>query len=246
MEMKIIPAIDIIDGKCVRLTQGDFGQMKIYRENPVDVALEFQDADLEYLHIVDLDGAKKGKVVNWHVVEEIQSRTAMSVDFGGGISDDDEVEYLLELGISQINIGSLAIKKPDKFTHWLNKYGAENFILSADVRNENVMINGWLESADYRVLDLADQFIAQGLEYLTCTDIGSDGMLKGPNFELYKRLKERFPTLKIIASGGISSLDDLDKLKQLHLHGAIIGKAIYEGRISLKDLKKLTGHPLDL
>jgi len=246
MEMKIIPAIDIIDGKCVRLTQGDFGQMKIYRENPVDVALEFQDADLEYLHIVDLDGAKKGKVVNWHVVEEIQSRTAMSVDFGGGISEDDEVEYLLELGISQINIGSLAIKKPEKFTHWLNKYGAENFILSADVRNENVMINGWLESADYRVLDLADQFIAQGLEYLTCTDIASDGMLKGPNFDLYKKMKERFPSLKITASGGISSMEDLEKLKQLNLYGAIIGKAIYEGRISLKDLKKLAGHPLDL
>ena len=244
--MRIIPAIDIIDGKCVRLTQGDFGQMKIYRENPVDVALEFQDADLEYLHLVDLDGAKKGKVVNWHVVEEIQSKTALSVDFGGGVSEDDEVEYLLELGISQINVGSLAIKKPEKFTYWLNKFGAENFILSADVKNENVMINGWLESAEYRVLDLADQFIKQGLEYLTCTDIGSDGMLKGPNFGLYKMLKDRFPSLKIIASGGVSSIEDLEKLKQLNVHGAIIGKAIYEGRISLKELKDLAGHPLDL
>ena len=244
--MQIIPAIDIIDGKCVRLTQGDFGQMKIYRDNPVDVALEFQDADLEYLHLVDLDGAKKGKVVNWSIVEEIQGKTALTVDFGGGVSADDEVEYLLELGVNQINVGSLAIKEPEKFTHWLSKYGSDNFILSADVRNENVMINGWLESANYRVLDLADQFIKEGLSYLTCTDIGSDGMLKGPNFGLYEKIKERFPNLKINASGGISSLKDLEKLKRLGVHGAIIGKAIYEGRISLKQLKKMAGQKLGL
>ncbi len=244
--MKIIPAIDIINGKCVRLTQGDFGQMKIYREDPVDVALEFQEANLEYLHLVDLDGAKKGKVVNWRVVEEIQGKTALTVDFGGGISEDDEVEYLLELGINQINVGSLAIKQPKKFIHWLKKYGSENFILSADVRNENVMINGWLESANYRVLDLADQFIKEGLSYLTCTDIGSDGMLKGPNFDLYKRIKERFPNLKINASGGITSIKDLQKLKELGVHGAIIGKAIYEGRISLKQLKKMASQQLGL
>ncbi len=241
MQMKIIPAIDIIDGKCVRLTQGDFGQMKIYREDPLDVALEFQHADLEYLHLVDLDGAKKGKVVNWNIVEEIQGKTALTVDFGGGVSEDDEVEYLLELGINQINVGSLAIKQPEKFTSWLKKYGTENFILSADVRNESVMINGWLESANYRVLDLADQFIKDGLTYLTCTDIGSDGMLKGPNFELYKKIKERFPGLKVNASGGITSVKDLVTLKELGVHGAIIGKAIYEGRISLKQLKKAAG-----
>ncbi|HLZ16373.1 MAG TPA: 1-(5-phosphoribosyl)-5-[(5-phosphoribosylamino)methylideneamino]imidazole-4-carboxamide isomerase [Cyclobacteriaceae bacterium] len=244
--MKIIPAIDIVDGKCVRLTQGDFGQMKIYREDPVDVALEFQNADLEYLHLVDLDGAKKGEVVNWSIVEEIQGKTALTVDFGGGVSQDDEVEYLLDLGVNQINVGSLAIKEPDKFIHWLKQYGPENFILSADVRNENVMINGWLESANYRVLDLADQFIEQGLQYLTCTDIGSDGMLKGPNFDLYRKLKERFPTLKINASGGISSVKDLKELKELRVHGAIIGKAIYEGKISLKQLKKMAGPMLGL
>jgi len=244
--MKLIPAIDIIDGKCVRLTQGDFGQVKIYRENPIDVALEFQEADLEYLHLVDLDGAKKGNVVNWSIVEEIQGKTALTVDFGGGVSENEEVEYLLELGINQINIGSLAIKEPEKFTNWLSKYGPENFILSADVRNENVMINGWLESANYRVLDLADQFIKEGLTYLTCTDIGSDGMLKGPNFELYKKIKERFPNLKINASGGISTLHDLETLKEIGVHGAIIGKAIYEGRISLKQLKKMAGQKLGL
>ena len=244
--MRLIPAIDIIDGKCVRLTQGDFGQMKIYREDPVDVALEFQQADLEYLHLVDLDGAKKGKVVNWSIIEDIQGKTALTVDFGGGVSEDEEVEYLLELGVNQINVGSLAIKQPEKFIHWLKKYGADNFILSADVKDENVMINGWLESANFRVLDLADQFIKEGLTYLTCTDIGSDGMLKGPNFDLYKKIKERFPNLKINASGGVSSIKDLQKLKELGVNGAIIGKAIYEGRISLKQLKKMASQQLCL
>jgi phosphoribosylformimino-5-aminoimidazole carboxamide ribotide isomerase len=237
--MKIIPAIDIIEGKCVRLTQGDFGKMKIYREDPVDVALEFQEADLEYLHLVDLDGAKKGRVINWKVIEEIQSRTALTVDFGGGVKTDEEVEQLLELGVNQINVGSLAIKESEKFIYWLNKYGSENFILSADVKNENIMINGWLESANFRVLDLVDQFIRHGLEYVTCTDIGLDGMLSGPNFGLYKKIKARFPGLKINASGGISSIDDIKELQYMQLHGAIIGKAIYEGRFNLSDLKKI-------
>lgn len=240
--MRIIPAIDIIDGKCVRLTQGDFGQMKVYRENPVDVALEFQEADIEYLHLVDLDGAKKGHVVNWKIIEEIQQRTALAVDFGGGVQSDDDVEALLDLGVNQINIGSLAIKEPEKFIYWLNKHGSENFILSADVKNENVMINGWLESANYRVIDLVDRFINHGLEYVTCTDIGSDGMLTGPNLGLYKKIKARFPKLKINASGGISSIDDIKELQYLNLHGAIIGKAIYEGRFNLADLKKYNAY----
>lgn len=235
--MRIIPAIDIINGKCVRLTQGDYGKMKIYREDPVDVALEFQNADLEYLHLVDLDGAKKGRVINWNVIEDIQAETALTVDFGGGIKTDDEVQRLLDLGINQINVGSLAIKDPDLFSRWLDKYGSENFILSADVKNENIMINGWLESANYRLFDLVEQFIGKGLQYLTCTDIGLDGMLKGPNISLYKKLKARFPDLKINASGGITSVDDLKELSYIHVHGAIIGKAIYEGRIKLEDLK---------
>jgi len=240
--MRIIPAIDIIDGKCVRLTQGDFGQVKVYREDPVDVALEFQEADIEYLHLVDLDGAKKGQVVNWKIIEDIQQRTALTVDFGGGVQTDDDVDALLDLGVSQINIGSLAIKEPEKFIYWLNKHGSENFILSADVKNENVMINGWLESANYRVIDLVDRFIAHGLEYVTCTDIGSDGMLSGPNLGLYKKIKARFPNLKINASGGISSVDDLKELQYLNLHGAIIGKAIYEGRFNLADLKNYNAY----
>ncbi len=187
--MRIIPAIDIIDGKCVRLTQGDFGQMKVYREDPVDVALEFQEADMEYLHLVDLDGAKKGQVVNWKIIEDIQQRTALTVDFGGGVQTDDDVDALLDLGVSQINIGSLAIKEPEKFIYWLNKHGSENFILSADVKNENVMINGWLESANYRVIDLVDRFIAHGLEYvMEC--------LVAPTWVFTKKLKLDSRTLK--------------------------------------------------
>ena len=236
--MRIIPAIDIIDGNCVRLTQGDFGQMKVYRDDPVEVALEFQNADLEYLHLVDLDGAKKGKVVNWNVIEEIQEKTALYVDFGGGVKTEEEVERLLDLGVSQINVGSLAVKNPGKFIEWLKTYGGENFVLSADIKNEDVLINGWLESTGLRLFDLVDRFTKEGLEYLTCTDINTDGMLKGPNFDLYKKLKNRFKGLNVIASGGVSSINDLIELEKIKVYGVIVGKAIYEGRIKLVELKQ--------
>lgn len=235
--MRIIPAIDIINGKCVRLTQGDFGKMKVYNEDPLEVAKQFQAADLEYLHLVDLEGAKKGKVVNWDVIIELQERTALQIDFGGGVKTEEDVERLIGLDINQINIGSLAITEPERFTEWLGKYGAENFILSADVKDEEIMINGWLEPAKFRLFDLVDQYVKNGLAYLTCTDISKDGMLKGPNLDLYKKLKDRFPMLKINASGGITSLDDLHKLKSIGVDGAIIGKAIYEQKIKLEDLK---------
>ncbi len=237
--MRIIPAIDIIGGKCVRLTQGDYGKMKVYRENPVEVAKEFEDADLEYLHLVDLDGAKKGKVVNWRIIESIQEQTALKVDFGGGVKTEEEVEDLLEMGIEQINIGSLAVKQPDVFRGFIKKYGSENFILSADVRNDQIQLAGWTEASDITIYDLAAQFEKDGLEYLTCTDITTDGMLQGPNFGLYKKLKKRFPELKIVASGGISSVSDLEELNYIKIHGAIVGKAIYEGRIKLSELKKI-------
>jgi phosphoribosylformimino-5-aminoimidazole carboxamide ribotide isomerase len=237
--MRIIPAIDILKGKCVRLTQGDFGKVKIYNEDPLEVALQFQDADLEYLHVVDLEGAKKGKIVNWDVIIELQEKTALQIDFGGGVKTEEDVERLLSLDINQINIGSLAITEPEKFTRWLDVYGAENFILSADVRNEYVMINGWLESTGLRLFDLVDQYIKLGLEHVTCTDISMDGMLSGPNFELYKNLKSRFPKLKITASGGVTSLDDLKALKSISIDGAIIGKALYEQKIKLEDLKSI-------
>ncbi len=235
--MRIIPAIDIINGKCVRLTQGDFEKMKVYYEDPLEVAMQFQDADLEYLHLVDLEGAKKGKVINWDVIVELQEKTALQIDFGGGVKTEEDVERLLGLDINQINIGSLAITEPERFTEWLDKYGAENFILSADVKEEEIMINGWLEPAKFRLFDLIEQYMVHGLKYLTCTDISMDGMLQGPNLDLYKKLKDRFPKLKINASGGIASLDDLNKLKSIQVDGAIIGKAIYEQRIKLEDLK---------
>src|SRR5688572_26812886 len=185
--MKIIPAIDILYGKCVRLMQGDFDQVKIYNEDPLTVAYLFQDADLEHLHVVDLEGAKKGKIINWKVLTELQEKTALLIDFGGGVKTEQDVEKLLGLDISQINIGSLAVKEPAKFKQWLKDYGAHNFILSADVRGEEVMVNGWLKSAKTNLFDLVDRFTGYGLQYLTCTDISKDGMLNGPNVELYEK-----------------------------------------------------------
>lgn len=237
--MKIIPAIDIIKGKCVRLTQGDFGKAKVYRENPLEVAKEFEDADLEYLHLVDLDGARKGKVVNWSVIESIQANTALKVDFGGGVKTEEEVERLLDLGIDQINIGSIAAREPETFSGWLQKYGPENFILSADVKEEMVLSHGWTEQTSLTIYDLVAVFEKEGLEFLTCTDINSDGMLQGPNFGLYKKLRKRYPNLKLIASGGISSAEDLAELAYTNMYAAIVGKAIYEHKIELRELKNI-------
>jgi len=237
--LKIIPAIDIIKGKCVRLTQGDYGKVKVYREDPLEVAQEFEDADLEYLHLVDLDGARKGHVVNWGVIEDIQGHTALKVDFGGGVKSEAEVEHLLDLGIDQINIGSLAAREPETFSGWLRKYGPENFILSADVRDEMVLSNGWTEQTSLSIYELAARFEADGLEFLTCTDVESDGMLQGPNFGLYKKLKKKLPNLKLIASGGISSREDLAELAYINMHAAIVGKAIYEHKIKLPELKNI-------
>ncbi|HRI79585.1 MAG TPA: 1-(5-phosphoribosyl)-5-[(5-phosphoribosylamino)methylideneamino]imidazole-4-carboxamide isomerase [Cyclobacteriaceae bacterium] len=237
--MRVIPAIDIIGGKCVRLTQGDYGKMKVYREDPVEVAKEFEDADLEYLHLVDLDGAKKGKVVNWKIIESIQAKTALKVDFGGGVKTEAEVEELLEMGVEQINIGTLALQKPEVFIEWIKKYGSDNFILSADVKNEKVQLSGWVQATDTSIYDLTARFQEAGLQYITCTDINTDGMLQGPNFGLYKKLKKKFPNLKIVASGGITSLDDLEELKYIKVYGAIVGKAIYEHKIKLSELKTI-------
>ncbi|MDH4059076.1 MAG: 1-(5-phosphoribosyl)-5-[(5-phosphoribosylamino)methylideneamino]imidazole-4-carboxamide isomerase [Cyclobacteriaceae bacterium] len=238
--MKIIPAIDLVDGKCVRLTQGDFNKKKIYREVPSDVAKEFEEADLEYLHLVDLDGAKKGEVVNWKVIIDILEKTALKVDFGGGVKTTEEVDQLLELGINRINIGTVAVKEPEKLEGWMKEFGTENFILSADVRGDNVQINGWQNDTQLCVYDLVARFETSGLEYLACTDISTDGTLTGPNFGLYKKIKNRFPDLKIIASGGVSSIDDLIQLQYIKVDSVIIGKALYEGKIKLAELKPLT------
>lgn len=234
--MKIIPAIDLIEGKCVRLTQGNYGQMKIYREDPVDVAKEFEDADLKYIHIVDLEGAKKGKVINWRALENILVKTSLEIDFGGGVKTEEDVSQLLDMNINQINVGSMAIKQPEVFTGWMNKYGPSNFILSADVRDEQIQINGWQEGTNTNIFDMVSFFEKEGLQYITCTDISNDGMMEGVNLCLYKKLRNRFPKLKIMASGGVRDKDDLDKLKYIGMHGVIIGKAIYEKKIQLSEL----------
>jgi phosphoribosylformimino-5-aminoimidazole carboxamide ribotide isomerase len=237
--MKIIPAIDIIDGKCVRLTQGDYAQKTIYSENPVDVAKTFQDAGLKHLHLVDLDGAKAGAVTNWKVIEEITSKTSLQVDFGGGVKTEEEIEKLLDFGVAQINLGSIAIKRPYRVYEWMEKFGTEKIILSADVKDEQVKINGWQDDAAVGIEPFIKGFHLQGLHYVTCTDISTDGTLTGPNVFLYKKIVSWFPEIKLIASGGVGSIDDLYALRKTAVYGVIVGKAIYENKISLDELKAI-------
>jgi len=237
--MKIIPAIDIIDGKCVRLVQGDYTQKTIYNENPLDVARSFQDAGLTHLHLVDLDGAKAGKVISWHVIEEITRGTSLKVDFGGGIKTTNEVERLLDIGVGQVNLGSIAVKEPERITEWIKQFGADKIILSADVKNEMISIDGWQQNSMINIVTFLRDYIQRGIEHVTCTDIRTDGMLTGPNIELYKKILLSFPQLHLIASGGVASLEDLHELKLIGADGVIVGKAIYEGRIALEDLKNI-------
>lgn len=234
--MRIIPAIDIIDGKCVRLTQGDYTRKKVYNENPFDVARGFETAGLKYLHLVDLDGAKAGKVTNWKVIESICSGTSMVVDFGGGIKTDDEINRLFDIGVSQVNLGSIAVKDPRKVGRWIEAFGPEKIILSADVSDEKVAIAGWQEDSAITIGEFIRDYLKKEIKYITCTDISTDGMLQGPNVNLYSKLLKAFPTIKLIASGGVSSMDDLAQLKKINVDGVIVGKAIYEGRIRLEEL----------
>jgi len=234
--MQIIPAIDIIDGKCVRLTQGDYAQKTIYNENPLEVAKQFEAAGLKRLHLVDLDGAKAGTVKNWAVLQEIAAYTSLSIDFGGGIKKDKDLNIVFESGAAYATIGSLAVKEPDTFLEWLRVYGADKFILGADVKSEKIAVAGWLETTDINIYDFLQDYISKGILQSFCTDVSKDGKLEGPSIELYKNIVKKFPSLYFIASGGVSCLDDLTALKELGCSGAIVGKAIYEGRIALKDL----------
>ena len=231
--MRIIPAIDIIDGKCVRLTQGDYAQKKIYNESPLEVAKSFEDAGLKFLHLVDLDGAKAGKVVNWKVVESIAAATDLKVDFGGGIKTEDEVTRLFDTGVRQVNLGSIAVRNPALVESWIQQYGADTIILSADVKNEMIAISGWQEDSSISIFDFIKDYLTKGIRYVTCTDISTDGMLEGPNVDLYANLLDTFPGIKLIASGGVSDVKDLEKLKEIQVDGVIVGKAIYEGRVEL-------------
>lgn len=235
--MDIIPAIDIIDGKCVRLTQGDYGQKKIYNERPLEVAMQFEDAGLKRLHLVDLDGAKAGEVKNWKVLELLTAKTALTIDFGGGIKKKKDVDIVFESGAKLATIGSLAVKDEETFSGWIEEYGAERFFLGADVKDEKIAVGGWLETTDIWIYDFMEKYIQKGLKSIFCTDVSKDGLLEGPAVDLYERILERFPDIYFVASGGVSSLGDLEELREAGCRGAIVGKAIYEGRISLADLK---------
>lgn len=237
--MRIIPAIDIIDGKCVRLTQGDYAQKKVYNEDPLEVARMFEDSGLRHLHLVDLDGAKAKRVVNAKVLETIAQHTKLTIDFGGGIRTDEDIDTVLAAGAAQVNVGSAAVNDRALFLHWLAKYGPERIILSADVRGENVAVSGWQEGTAFNVFDLIADYQTHGLLYVVCTDISKDGLLQGSSIGLYERLMQRFPSLRLIASGGVTEMDELIRLKALGLDGAIIGKAIYEQRITLPQLQRL-------
>jgi len=235
--MRIIPAIDIIEGKCVRLTKGDYNTKKIYNENPVEVAKEFEAAGIQYLHVVDLDGAKASHIVNYKVLEQIASKTNLKIDFGGGLKSDKDLQIAFNSGANQITGGSIAVKKPEIFESWIAKFGADKIILGADCNNEKIAVSGWQEESDLEVISFIKNYQSKGISYVICTDISKDGMLEGPSFELYQRILENTPKIKLIASGGISTFDEIPKLAEMNCEGVIIGKAIYENRISLKQLE---------
>lgn len=236
--MEIIPAIDIIGSKCVRLTKGDYSQMKIYNEDPLEVARMFEDYGFRRLHLVDLDGAKKKKIVNYNVLEKIAGKTSLVVDFGGGVQSDEDINIAFECGARQITGGSIAVKKPDVFESWLKDYGPEKIILGADVKDRKIAVSGWQEKSELHIFDFLEKYLEKSVKYVISTDVSKDGMLKGPAFDLYEETLERFSGLKLIASGGISGLEDVEKLAEKPVFGVIIGKAIYEGRIDLKELSR--------
>lgn len=237
--MQIIPAIDIIDGKCVRLTQGDYNQKKIYNEHPLEVAKAFEGAGLQRLHLVDLDGAKAGAVKNWKVLEELTSQTGLVIDFGGGIKKEEDLKIVFDSGAALATIGSLAVKNETEFVAWMNKYGAAKFLLGADVKDEKIAVAGWLETTDVDIYSFTDKYVQHGIEQVFCTDVSKDGLLQGPSTALYQRIIARFPKLHFIASGGVATVADLHELQQIGCSGAIVGKAFYEGHISLNELQQI-------
>ena len=236
--MEIIPAIDIIDGKCVRLTQGDYSQKTIYNENPLEVALQFESIGIKRLHLVDLDGAKLGKIVNYKVLEAIATKTSLSIDFGGGIKTDADIDTVFNYGADLATVGSIAVKNKVLFFSWVKKYGANKLFLGADVKNEKIAIGGWFETTDISIYDFMEENLAEGIQHVFCTDISKDGLLQGPSIDLYKKIINKFPTINLTASGGVSNTTDLIELKNMRCSAAIVGKAIYEGRITMNELKQ--------
>jgi phosphoribosylformimino-5-aminoimidazole carboxamide ribotide isomerase len=234
--MTIIPAIDIINGKCVRLTKGDYAQQKIYNENPVEVAKQYADAGLQRLHIVDLDGAKAGTIVNLKVLQTIATATNLVIDFGGGVKNIDDVNNVLNAGASMVTIGSLAVKNQLLLSQWLLQFGKDKFLIGADVLNKKIKISGWLEDGGIDINEFIEQMLAMGAINIFCTDIAKDGVMEGPSLQLYENIIEQHSAINLIASGGVSNIDDVKNLQSIGCKGAIIGKAIYEGLITLKQL----------
>ncbi|MBF7091709.1 1-(5-phosphoribosyl)-5-[(5-phosphoribosylamino)methylideneamino]imidazole-4-carboxamide isomerase [Flavobacterium sp. ALJ2] len=235
--MRIIPAIDIIEGKCVRLSKGDYNTKIIYNENPLEVAKSFEAHGIEYLHLVDLDGAKSSQIVNYKILEQIATKTSLKIDFGGGLKSDADLKIAFESGANQITGGSIAVKNRAIFEKWIAEYGSDKIILGADANNEKIAVSGWLEDSNEDLVPFIQAYQKKGIQYVICTDIAKDGMLEGPSFDLYTKILTEAKEIKLIASGGISTFDELPKLAELGCEGTIIGKAIYEGRISLKQLE---------
>lgn len=236
--MKIIPAIDIIDGKCVRLSEGDYATKKVYNENPLEVARMFEDSGIKYLHLVDLDGAKAGRIINYGILEAIASGTNLTVDFGGGLRSDDDLRIAFESGASKITGGSIAVKNAPKFERWLGRYGSDKIILGADCKNRKIATSGWLDTSEMDVIEFIQTYENKGISQVICTDISKDGMLAGPSMELYREILSNC-NVSLIASGGVTTLEDLQQLESIGCSGAIIGKALYENKLSLKQIESL-------
>jgi len=232
----VIPAIDIIDGKCVRLTQGDYNQKIVYNSNPLEVAKQFEDAGFARLHLVDLDGAKAGTVKNWKILETITTNTKLLIDFGGGIKTQKEVEMVFNSGAFLTTVGSIAVKNEALFFEWIEIFGADKFLLAADVKEEKIAINGWAETSEISIYDFIEKYLAKGISHIFCTDVSMDGKLGGASVNLYKNILNQFPQIKLTASGGVATINDVVELKNIGCKGVIIGKAIYENRIALQDL----------
>lgn len=240
MRIELIPAIDIIDGKCVRLTQGDYDTKKVYNEDPLEVAKMFEAHGIRRLHVVDLDGAREGHIVNYRILERIATRTALIIDFGGGLKQEDDLEIAFESGAQMVTGGSVAVKNPEVFTSWIQKFGSEKIILGADAKDRQIAINGWEETTDKALIPFIGDYYDKGITKVICTDIHRDGMLQGPAIDLYKEIREAVPFIYIIASGGVGSIEDIEKLAEAGIPAVIFGKAFYEGRIQFKDLLRFT------
>ena len=236
--IELIPAIDIIDGKCVRLSQGDYNSKKIYNENPLEVAKEFEAHGIRRLHVVDLDGAASHHIVNYRVLEAIASRTSLIIDFGGGIKSDEDLIIAFENGAQMVTLGSIAVKNPELFKKWLHQYGAEKIILGADAKDNRIAVSGWKEESTQELLPFLEGYTKEGIRKVLCTDISRDGMLQGPSIELYKQIMQQFPEMHLIASGGVSSIDDIIELQKAKIPAVVFGKALYEGKITMKDLNR--------